>query len=636
MEVSDLAKLTRSLRVPNVIPPRKRKRKLKPIRHDSIKSSHSEVDLAAIKQQKSLEIKSKIKMFGRRISQRKLPVFKGTEKLKGVTDMLFMNAYDLNKTTILPEQQKDEEVIQSLRREVKNASTIISVHSIQRSHDNATLFRSYLQRGFALCHLGLHHKAVQDFTSCLSLNSKSVDALFNRAAAKYGLEYYESAIEDLTIAIELAPERLTFRQNRALLLRQVGRYKEAMVDCDYLKEHKFDIGASLSIHQDTMPYQIATLDSGTGSICSSQSPSRPSTPLQNYQQNQLSVSIAPINRPSSSQSTRTSLSMTSKVLQSPCRRRLQARIAEENKADIFTRLEFLMEIPPEERTDHDNIDVFKCIKHLSFFLDMPEEIALSLCKNFSMKSYETESCVFKQGDDGDALYVIIKGVVTVKKNYNGNIGNIVVRRLHVGDQFGELALQHNKPRSASIFVDQDLTCLVLPREHYDLARPKLEEWLVSGNVAMLKSTHLFETWPPERLVELGRAAEIRRFDAGHAIVEEGTMGEYLHVIRKGICRAIVKTGEMGHEKTVQAHFSHKRQVKRVSMQYAVKQAVVNAHKVQEARSHFRPAPITVLTSPRPAPTSKVSYSILCYHTQGVLPKHAQLSCFSVIMHMIKM
>eukprot|EP01029_Cantina_marsupialis_P020546 TRINITY_DN48215_c0_g1_i4.p1 TRINITY_DN48215_c0_g1~~TRINITY_DN48215_c0_g1_i4.p1 ORF type:complete len:227 (+),score=56.35 TRINITY_DN48215_c0_g1_i4:437-1117(+) len=84
------------------------------------------------------------------------------------------------------------------------------------------------------------------------------------------------------------------------------------------------------------------------------------------------------------------------------------------------------------------------------------------------------------------------------------------------------------------------------------------------------------------------------------------MGEYLHVIRKGICRAIVKTGEMGHEKTVQAHFSHKRQVKRVSMQYAVKQAVVNAHKVQEARSHFRPAPITVLTSPRPAPTSKVN------------------------------
>lgn len=64
-------------------------------------------------------------------------------------------------------------------------------------------------------------------------------------------------------------------------------------------------------------------------------------------------------------------------------------------------------------------------------------------------SIDSDQVVFKEGDAGDAMYIIHQGKVRcTKQGVDGDVG-----KLGVGDYFGELALKSGEPRAATVITD---------------------------------------------------------------------------------------------------------------------------------------------------------------------------------------
>ncbi|KRX08424.1 Cyclic nucleotide-binding protein [Pseudocohnilembus persalinus] len=83
------------------------------------------------------------------------------------------------------------------------------------------------------------------------------------------------------------------------------------------------------------------------------------------------------------------------------------------------------------------------IKRLKFFQQFSQSTRIYLLKLANVVEYQSNINIFHQGDEGDLMYIIIKGAVHVRikqEQEDGKITNPVVVTLYDGTQFGELAL----------------------------------------------------------------------------------------------------------------------------------------------------------------------------------------------------
>lgn len=69
-------------------------------------------------------------------------------------------------------------------------------------------------------------------------------------------------------------------------------------------------------------------------------------------------------------------------------------------------------------------------------------------ENLTVYSYPTNTTIFKEGETGDLLYILVEGSVELRKNVQG--AEIVLKTIdQKNDFFGEMALIDGKPRSAT-------------------------------------------------------------------------------------------------------------------------------------------------------------------------------------------
>lgn len=83
-------------------------------------------------------------------------------------------------------------------------------------------------RGVALLSLDRSHEAVSDFTQVLSLGVEHPNVYRLRSIAHEDADNPDLALEDITRAIELAPENNRLYEHKAGLLNNVGRYDDAI------------------------------------------------------------------------------------------------------------------------------------------------------------------------------------------------------------------------------------------------------------------------------------------------------------------------------------------------------------------------------------------------------------------------
>jgi CRP-like cAMP-binding protein len=80
------------------------------------------------------------------------------------------------------------------------------------------------------------------------------------------------------------------------------------------------------------------------------------------------------------------------------------------------------------------------------------------------QSYGQGDLVFREGDTGDRLYILLTGTMHVYVEREGK--PIIYATLQAGECFGEMALLEEVPRSATVRATVPSLCLTLAKEDF--------------------------------------------------------------------------------------------------------------------------------------------------------------------------
>jgi ATP-binding cassette, subfamily B, bacterial len=106
------------------------------------------------------------------------------------------------------------------------------------------------------------------------------------------------------------------------------------------------------------------------------------------------------------------------------------------------------------------------LREISIFRNLDEAQHILLAARLSTERIPAGREVFRQGDRGDALYVIARGTVTVTVQREGSEAEELLAVLQDGDYFGEIALIEDSPRTATIRTRTDCVFLTLPSDAF--------------------------------------------------------------------------------------------------------------------------------------------------------------------------
>jgi CRP/FNR family cyclic AMP-dependent transcriptional regulator len=109
-----------------------------------------------------------------------------------------------------------------------------------------------------------------------------------------------------------------------------------------------------------------------------------------------------------------------------------------------------------------NISLIKQVPLFKSFQPEDSRRIADLLKDHYLKK---GSILFRKGDEGEALYMIIEG--KIKISVTSRFGNeVILAVLSDGDFFGEMALLDGLPRSADAVANEDTHLLVLSRSEF--------------------------------------------------------------------------------------------------------------------------------------------------------------------------
>jgi CRP/FNR family transcriptional regulator, cyclic AMP receptor protein len=91
------------------------------------------------------------------------------------------------------------------------------------------------------------------------------------------------------------------------------------------------------------------------------------------------------------------------------------------------------------------------LRDIGLFGALPEDVLARLAQSLKVVHVAAGAVLFKEGEDGRAMYVVLRGEVEVsKRSHRGSDARVAL--LGPGDWFGEMSIVDVQPRSASILA----------------------------------------------------------------------------------------------------------------------------------------------------------------------------------------
>ena len=108
----------------------------------------------------------------------------------------------------------------------------------------------------------------------------------------------------------------------------------------------------------------------------------------------------------------------------------------------------------------------KFLKNIYLFKELTNKELEKVLKIAKVEKYPANHVIFKEGDKGDKLYVILKGKVRISKQIEG-IGEEALAILGPGSFFGEMSLIDDFPRSADAITNEPVELLTISRDDFE-------------------------------------------------------------------------------------------------------------------------------------------------------------------------
>lgn len=125
------------------------------------------------------------------------------------------------------------------------------------------------------------------------------------------------------------------------------------------------------------------------------------------------------------------------------------------------------------------------------FAGLPEPSRAQLARATVQRTFDFGELLFRKGDPGDALHIIVSGQIKVFIEADQE-DEIVIAILGPGEFVGELSLLDGRPRSASVEALETVQTLVVPRNEFLTAlraNPTVMETVVMALATRLRETN---------------------------------------------------------------------------------------------------------------------------------------------------
>lgn len=153
---------------------------------------------------------------------------------------------------------------------------------------------------------------------------------------------------------------------------------------------------------------------------------------------------------------------------------------------------------------------------------------MSLC---SVKANET---IFKEGSIGNFFYILKEG--TVELFINGKS----IKNLEKGESFGELALLHGAPRSATIVANTECLFWVLERKNFKKIVDHINQLNYEENKQFVHSISILSHIENDQKSILCQNLIKEIYEEGSVIVKEGDDANCLYIIKEGEVNCVFK------------------------------------------------------------------------------------------------
>ena len=105
------------------------------------------------------------------------------------------------------------------------------------------------------------------------------------------------------------------------------------------------------------------------------------------------------------------------------------------------------------------------LNEIDIFKSFTDEIKQNMSQKMRQHLYQPDDIIIQQGDQGDSLFIIVEGSVSVRIRIDGK--QVEVDRMGASSFFGEMALLTGEPRNASIIAITN--CLLYEITQCDIA-----------------------------------------------------------------------------------------------------------------------------------------------------------------------
>ncbi|MCS6832401.1 MAG: cyclic nucleotide-binding domain-containing protein, partial [Flammeovirgaceae bacterium] len=132
----------------------------------------------------------------------------------------------------------------------------------------------------------------------------------------------------------------------------------------------------------------------------------------------------------------------------------------------------------------------KALQKSTLFQGLSSEALEEIAQCAKFRQYFPGDVIVWQGKPSDALFLIVNGIVAVKRILGGD-KEALLAYLMPGSTFGEVGILENQPRSATVSALSDVDVLVIRRE--DFMKILLKYPSVSIELAKMLGRYLLES-----------------------------------------------------------------------------------------------------------------------------------------------
>lgn len=182
---------------------------------------------------------------------------------------------------------------------------------------------------------------------------------------------------------------------------------------------------------------------------------------------------------------------------------------------------------------------------------------------FSMKmerlTFNNGEVIIKQGDIGDGVYILERGLleVTLKRNFR-NEDEVPTKAGEIKENsvFGEMSITTNVPRSATITViSSDAVCLKMSQAVFNEALQLGKRTIAEARAVLSRSAvekiPFFSEMAESQKEKMVQSLQIITFAEDSYICKQGAIGNAFFVLVQGQCRVTINTNDFHGDKMIE-------------------------------------------------------------------------------------